>query len=87
MSDEATTNESPIETPDEAKRERRTFPIRVLREVSAGLYQMTTMTPCDKIAEAERLMLVSGAEGATYMAARVIAAYKVPSRRLEEVPL
>ena len=88
MSDEATTIESPIETPDEAKRERRTFPYRVFREVSPGLYQLTTMPSTDKLSETERLILTTGIEGAAYLAGRLVpTVYRVPSRKLEAVPL
>ena len=92
MADDTTTEtliETPVETLDEAaKRERRSFPWRIFREVQPGLWQLTTMRATDKLAEAERVMLETGVEGVLYLPARIGAnAFRVPSRKLEAVPL
>lgn len=83
-----TTPETPTETIDDAKRERRTFPYRTFREAQPGLYQLTTMPATDKLTEAERLILTTGQEGASYIVARLVpTVYRVPSRKLEAAPL
>ena len=83
-----TTPETQPETIDDAKRERRTFPYRVLREAQPGLYQLTSIPASDKLSEAERLILATGQEGASYIVARLVpTVYRVPSRKLEAVPL
>jgi hypothetical protein len=87
MTDETQTPET--KEPDAAaKRERQTYPIRLLvRRTDAN--GATSWSPLgdhsfDTIAAAERWVKVEGVENATYLLARVIGAREVLPRKMTE---
>ena len=81
MSDETQT-QTPEPTPDPpkpeadtaaAKRERQTYPIRVLAKRPDGGWDLVPGAPSfDTIAKADRWLFTEGADGATFLLARVI---------------
>lgn len=83
----AETPDTPIETPD-ARRERASYPIRLLPQTDAGTYG----PPLDgasfaTIEQAGRWVRDSGTPGVTYMLARVIGGRRMPPRVVEDVAL
>lgn len=78
-------------TPDTsaaAKRERASYPIRLLPQIDATSYG----PPLDGVSfatieQAERWVRDSGTPGATYMLARVVGGRRMPPRVVEEVAL
>lgn len=70
------------------KRERRTFPIRVLsQEPSGGWALVKDVEPFATIDAAEKWIERSGKEGTPYMMARVIGAKRRPPSKLEDVAI
>ncbi len=84
------TEETATETksePDAAKRERQTYPIRILlkrTDPSGTAYVPLADHSFDTIAAAERWVKAEGAENATYLLARVIGAREVLPRKMTE---
>lgn len=82
----------PTETrePDAAaKRERATYPIRLLvkrTDQSGTAYVPLADHSFDTIAAAERWVKTEGAENAVYLLARVIGAREVLPRKMTETP-
>lgn len=65
----------PADPPDTAaaKRERQTYPIRVLAKRLDGGWELLAGAPAhDTIAKAERWVMSEGADGATFLLARII---------------
>lgn len=73
--------ETPATEAEKATRERRSFPVRLLRT-----WDLVPGASFDKIEQAEAWMREHGDDGASYMMARIIDVKKVPPRRLESVP-
>lgn len=82
------TSEAPgpidVDAPTQERRERRTFPIRLLLLGEDGGYRPVTSPGFDRIAQAES-WLDANAEAGTYLMARVVEAQKVHPRRRESV--
>lgn len=89
---ETTTETTTSETEASAdKRERRTFPIRLLAQDASGAWQLLREfvheQPFTTIDAAEKWIVANGAPGVAYMMARVIGAKRRPPAKLEDVPL
>lgn len=86
MSDDTPNGESP-ESTEKAKRERTSYPIRLLRRREDGSFEAPDGPSFTTIDAAEKHILTEGQPGATYMIARVIGARRRPKPALEEVAL
>lgn len=79
---------APTTEADKARRERASYPIRLLPQIDATTYgaplpdvQFATLE------QAERWVRDSGTPGATYMLARVVGGRRMPPRTVEDVTL
>ncbi len=79
---------APTTETDKARRERASYPIRLLPQIDATTYG----PPLDGVSfatieQAERWVRDSGMPGLTYMLARVIGGRRMPPRTVEDVTL
>lgn len=74
-------------TTESAKRERATYPIRLLMRGADGGFRLVDGQSFDTIVAAERHVRNNGEDDAVYMLARVIGARSVQPRKIAEVSL
>ena len=75
------------ESAEKAKRERTSYPVRLLRRRDDGLFEAPDGPSFATIDAAERYILSECQPGATYMIARVVGARRRPKPSLEDVSL
>lgn len=79
---------APANEADKARRERASYPIRLLPQIDATTYGPPLPdVQFGTIEQAERWVRDSGTPGATYMLARVIGGRRMPPRTVEDVTL
>lgn len=83
------TTDTPAPDTDTAeKRERRTFPIRLLAQSDAGTWHVVpAFEPVNTIDAAEKWISSLGVPGTAYMMARIIGAKRRPPTKLEDVAI